>query len=776
MRSDLRGALPRATRPSASDEILALLDARAPSCSSSTRTSSRSRVALSERAAVIGCGRDRRGQRRRRTRRRRDDARRRLRRRARTPSSSPSATPTASARAAPRRALGRRGRTPTRPRCWPSTAPEIVSVAHARRARTPSWSSACLRAPACARCWPRSRSRSSGAQARRAGGAGARARRRAGGQLHAPLRARASARCATPTGALGDAAARERRLRQGPARTTARTGSTCCACSPASRSRCAAGTGCGEGGDDPTLDAELTLAAGAGARLAGARHATASPRSRWTSSGHARRACASPRAGTCSSAGTSGDEPAPSAATACCCRGRAQRRRAARRLLHAVQDVVRCVREGGAPACTGRRRRGARSRSPTRSGASAGLPCDAHDDRAPERSRSTAGRPSARARSRRAPRSARPRRRAVAEVLDSGVLSQFVGAWGEDFYGGPRVRSLERAWAERFGVRHAVAMNSATSALNAAAAAAGVGPGRRGDRLAVHDDARRRSARSSTARSRCSPTSSRTRSASTRSRCATRITPRTKAIVAVDLFGCPADFERDHGDRARARPRRDRGRRAGARGARAAGARPARSATSASSASTTTRRSSAARAASRSPTTTGSPSGWRSRATTARPSSADMGSDAADVLGFNYRMGELEAAIAEVQLVAPGRADRAADRARRRGSTTGSSELEGITPPVVPDGHPPRLLPARVRARRRTCSASRATRSPPRCAAEGVPVTEGYVAPLYRQPLYRERAAGAFGDPRNAGLGRLRGRAVPDVRADARARGAASTR
>ena len=37
--------------------------------------------------------------------------------------------------------------------------------------------------------------------------------------------------------------------------------------------------------------------------------------------------------------------------------------------------------------------------------------------------------------------------------------------------------------------------------------------------------------------------------------------------------------------------------------------------------------------------------------------------------------------------------------------------------------------------------------------AEGVPVTEGYVAPIYRQPLYQERAAAAFGDPRNAGSG-----------------------
>ena len=33
--------------------------------------------------------------------------------------------------------------------------------------------------------------------------------------------------------------------------------------------------------------------------------------------------------------------------------------------------------------------------------------------------------------------------RAVAEVMASGVLSQFVGVWGDFFAGGPRVRAIE---------------------------------------------------------------------------------------------------------------------------------------------------------------------------------------------------------------------------------------------------------------------------------------------------------------------------------------------
>lgn len=66
---------------------------------------------------------------------------------------------------------------------------------------------------------------------------------------------------------------------------------------------------------------------------------------------------------------------------------------------------------------------------------------------------------------------------AVARVMDSGVLSTYIGVWDKDFYGGPEVRSFEREWEKKFGVTHAVAMNSATSALIAAVGALGIRPG-----------------------------------------------------------------------------------------------------------------------------------------------------------------------------------------------------------------------------------------------------------------------------------------------------------
>jgi dTDP-4-amino-4,6-dideoxygalactose transaminase len=66
---------------------------------------------------------------------------------------------------------------------------------------------------------------------------------------------------------------------------------------------------------------------------------------------------------------------------------------------------------------------------------------------------------------------------AVQAVVDSGCLSGFYGSWGEQFLGGPKVREFERAWNERFGSRFAVSVNSATSGLYAAIGAAGIGPG-----------------------------------------------------------------------------------------------------------------------------------------------------------------------------------------------------------------------------------------------------------------------------------------------------------
>ncbi|WP_320667183.1 DegT/DnrJ/EryC1/StrS family aminotransferase [Prochlorococcus sp. MIT 1307] len=66
---------------------------------------------------------------------------------------------------------------------------------------------------------------------------------------------------------------------------------------------------------------------------------------------------------------------------------------------------------------------------------------------------------------------------AVSNVMDSGCLSKFLGCWDEDFYGGPEVKRFERACKSYFKVQYAVTVNSWTSGLICALGAIGVEPG-----------------------------------------------------------------------------------------------------------------------------------------------------------------------------------------------------------------------------------------------------------------------------------------------------------
>lgn len=56
-------------------------------------------------------------------------------------------------------------------------------------------------------------------------------------------------------------------------------------------------------------------------------------------------------------------------------------------------------------------------------------------------------------------------RRAVAEVMESDVLSAYLGGPGDGFLGGPRVREFEERWAAAFGYRHAITTNSWSTGL-----------------------------------------------------------------------------------------------------------------------------------------------------------------------------------------------------------------------------------------------------------------------------------------------------------------------
>lgn len=131
---------------------------------------------------------------------------------------------------------------------------------------------------------------------------------------------------------------------------------------------------------------------------------------------------------------------------------------------------------------------------------------------------------------------------AATKVIESGVLSQFLGAWHDDFYGGPKVREFERAAEAYFGVKHAVTVNSATSGLIAAVGAIGIEPG---DEVIVSPWTMCASATAilhwnaiPVFADICPETFCIT--AATIAAC---ITPFTKAIMVVDIFGQSADMD-----------------------------------------------------------------------------------------------------------------------------------------------------------------------------------------------------------------------------------------
>lgn len=131
---------------------------------------------------------------------------------------------------------------------------------------------------------------------------------------------------------------------------------------------------------------------------------------------------------------------------------------------------------------------------------------------------------------------------AATEVIRSGVLSAYIGAPGDGFMGGPKVRSFESQAAKYFGVKHAIAVNSWTSGLIAAVGAIGIEPG---DEIITTPWTM---AATATAILHFAgipvfaDIDPQTFNIDPKS-VAKLITPRTKAIMAVDIFGQSADMK-----------------------------------------------------------------------------------------------------------------------------------------------------------------------------------------------------------------------------------------
>ncbi|MCR4896119.1 MAG: DegT/DnrJ/EryC1/StrS family aminotransferase [Lachnospiraceae bacterium] len=130
---------------------------------------------------------------------------------------------------------------------------------------------------------------------------------------------------------------------------------------------------------------------------------------------------------------------------------------------------------------------------------------------------------------------------AVVEVMNSGCLSAFLANSGEKFLGGPKVREIEEAFCKRFGSKHAISVNSATTGLHTAVAACGVGPG---DEVLVSPYTMVASA--SAILMNCGVPIFVDIDPDTYTMDPAQIerwiTPRTKAILTVNIFGLPSDL------------------------------------------------------------------------------------------------------------------------------------------------------------------------------------------------------------------------------------------
>lgn len=331
-------------------------------------------------------------------------------------------------------------------------------------------------------------------------------------------------------------------------------------------------------------------------------------------------------------------------------------------------------------------------------------------------------------------------RQVVLRVLDRGYLSLFEGNAAPDlpfsFRGGPEVQALEAEWAEYYGVKHAIAVNSGTSGLYAAMGATGVGPG---DEVIVSPYTMSASAACAMVYNAIpifadvQPDIYCLDPAVLRQ----RISPRTKAIVAVDLFGHPVDMDpimalaREHNlivieDAAQAHGAIYRGRPAGTLGHMGVFSLNVNKTIQCGEGGIIV--------------TNDDELALRlqlirnhAEAVVGQLNRANI----VNMLGYNYRMTELEAAIARVQLgrlesLNKIRIDLAAYLTARL------QKIHGLMPPTVLPActHTFYLYPILYDAQTVGLSRDMFVSA---LKAEGIDVGSGYVRPLYLQPMYQQR-------------------------------------
>lgn len=131
---------------------------------------------------------------------------------------------------------------------------------------------------------------------------------------------------------------------------------------------------------------------------------------------------------------------------------------------------------------------------------------------------------------------------ALSEVCRSQRLSGFVADSSEAFFGGPQVRSLEAEWSDHFDVEHCIAVNSWTSGLFACLGAADLPPGTE----VIAPPITMSATAAAVLGNNCVPVFADVDDSTANldpSSVRNNVSDMTGAIVAVHLFGYPADME-----------------------------------------------------------------------------------------------------------------------------------------------------------------------------------------------------------------------------------------
>lgn len=325
---------------------------------------------------------------------------------------------------------------------------------------------------------------------------------------------------------------------------------------------------------------------------------------------------------------------------------------------------------------------------------------------------------------------------ALKEVIDSQVLSGFTATPSDSFYGGVKVRQLEEEFSSIFGVKHAVSFNSATSALHAAVAAAGVGPG---DQVITSPFTMSATASAILMQNGLPVFADIDENFFTISPASVRkaLRPQTRAIIPVNLFGQPADLfslreiARENGlvlieDNAQAPLASINGHLAGTIGDMGVFSLNYHKAVQCGEGGVVVT----------------NHDDYHKRLCLVRNhgetsvASMDMQS-IANTMGWNYRMTELQAAVASVQMKKLERLN----AIRIELASYLKSELEAfdfLIPPRVRDGceHTYYFFPVKYKKGILSIHRNTFVRA---LVEEGFPVGAGYVAPLYWQSLYQNQ-------------------------------------